>query len=543
MKYLVVIANGLTDRPIAEKENKTPLQLADTPNLDRMVRDGCSGSVKTIPENFQAGNEISYLSLLGYDPEKYDIGPAYFDALAIGLNLKDGEIPLCCDFVTLQASHNDMVMKDYTAGHLSCEESKNYLNSLQSQISDCTVTFYPGLGHHNLMVMHGKPFTKPLTPPNELIGEGIRKFMPVDDEFKDLIYIINQAQIILHNHPINKKRKLENLDSANSIWLWGNGTKGTLPSFEKKYGKSGSLISASLLFQGMAKGAGMRVVKVEGATGFAETNFKNKVKDEAEKSGISKDEIENTTNTIDRADKEIKSLNTTIAGQMILDEQFYSLPKPIGEEITKWSGRNSGDEVFTFVSSVEELNSEIHAITRPLSEVVIHATETATDKDIGAIEINNIQSKLGHDGIGYHYVIRRDGRLQRGRPPDRVGDHTSANGHNNHSLGIVLVGGINVATGDVDALGNRSSSSFTREQYTTLERFLEAFYIKYPGGNVFGHNDLDAEETDPYFDVQEYVETVFRKQLNGIGDPLNEGPVDPTKDLLNIVLKILQVPK
>jgi 2,3-bisphosphoglycerate-independent phosphoglycerate mutase len=171
-----------------------------------------------------------------------------------------------------------MVMKDYTAGHLSCEESKNYLNALQSQISDCAVTFYPGLGPHNLMVMHGKPFTKPLTPPNELIGEGIRKFMPVDDEFKDLIYIINQAQIILHNHPINKKRKLENLDSANSIWLWGNGKKGTLTSFEKKYGKSGSLISASLLFQGMAKGAGMRVVKVEGATGFAETNFKNKVK-------------------------------------------------------------------------------------------------------------------------------------------------------------------------------------------------------------------------------------------------------------------------
>ena len=126
MKYLVVIANGLTDKPIAEKENKTPLQLADTPNLDRMVQEGYSGSVQTIPENRQVGNEISYLSLLGYDPAKYDIAPAYFDALAIGLNLKDGEIPLCCDFVTLQPSHNDMVMKDYTAGHLSCEESKNY---------------------------------------------------------------------------------------------------------------------------------------------------------------------------------------------------------------------------------------------------------------------------------------------------------------------------------------------------------------------------------------------------------------------------------
>ena len=278
MKYLVVIANGLTDRPIAEKENKTPLQLADTPNLDRMVQEGCSGSVQTIPENCKAGNEISYLSLLGFDPEKHDIGPAYFDALAIGLNLKDGEIPLCCNFVTLQASHNDMVMKDYTADHLSSEESINYLKALQTQISDFGVTFYPGVGPHNIMVMNSKPFTKRLTSPNELIGEGIRKFMPADAEFKDLIYIINQAQIILHNHPVNKKRKLESLDSANSIWLWGNGKNGTLPSFEKKYGKSGSLISASLLFQGMAKSAEMRVVKVEGASGFAETNFENKVK-------------------------------------------------------------------------------------------------------------------------------------------------------------------------------------------------------------------------------------------------------------------------
>ena len=278
MKYLVVIANGLTDRPIAEKENKTPLQIADTPNLDRMVQEGYSGSVQTIPENCKAGNEISYLSLLGYDPEKHDIGPAYFDTLAIGLNLKEGEIPLCCNFVTLQASHNDMVMKDYTADHLSSEESINYLNALQTQISDFGVTFYPGVGPHNIMVMNSKPFTIRLTSPNELIGEGIRKFMPVDAEFKDLIYIINQAQIILHNHPVNKKRKLESLDSANSIWLWGNGKNGTLPSFEKKYGKSGSLISASLLFQGMAKSADMRVVKVEGASGFAETNYENKVK-------------------------------------------------------------------------------------------------------------------------------------------------------------------------------------------------------------------------------------------------------------------------
>ena len=276
MKYLVVIANGLTDRPIAEKNNKTPLQLADTPNLDQMVREGFSGSVQTIPENHHVGNEVSYLSLLGYDPEKFNIGPAYFETLAMGLNLKDGEIPLCCDFVSLQSSHNDMVMKDYTAGHLSCKESHNYLVALQDQISDCVVTFHPGLSFHNLMVMESNPFSIRLTPPNELIGEGIRKFMPEDEQYKDLIYIIERAQIILHNHPANQQRKRENLDPVNSIWLWGNGEAGTLPSFKGKFGKTGTLISASLLFQGMAKAANINIVSVEGATGFAETNFEGK---------------------------------------------------------------------------------------------------------------------------------------------------------------------------------------------------------------------------------------------------------------------------
>jgi len=278
MKYLIVIANGLTDRPIAEKDNKTPLQLADTPNLDQMVRMGYTGSVQTIPESHHVGNDISYLSLLGYDPVQYDVAPAYYDALAMGVNLKESEIPLSCDFVTLQSSHNDMVMKDYTADHLSCEEAKGYLQALQEQVSDCDVTFHPGQGYHNLMVIKSEPFSKRLTPPDELTGEGIRNFMPSDDQFKELIYVMNQAQIILHSHPVNQQRKRENRDPVNSIWLWGNGNAGTLPSFEGKFGKPATLISASLLFQGMARAAGMNVVSVEGATGFADTNYEGKVK-------------------------------------------------------------------------------------------------------------------------------------------------------------------------------------------------------------------------------------------------------------------------
>ena len=376
MKYLVVIANGLTDRPIAEKENKTPLQLADTPNLDQMVREGCSGSVQTIPENHHVGNEVSYLSLLGYDPTKYDIAPAYFDTLAMGVNLKDGEIPLCCDFVILQSSHNDMVMKDYTAGHLSCEESRNYLKALQDQISDYVVTFYPGFGSHNLMVLESEQFTTRLTPPNELIGEGIRKFMPEDDQFKDLIYIINQAQIILHNHPVNQQRKRENLDSVNSIWLWGNGKTGTLPSFKEKFGKSGTIISPSLLFQGMAKAANMNIVSVEGATGFAETNFDNKVEaavrelqnqdivylnvEGAEEISL-KGNIDDKILTIEDIDSKVigpllkeTSLNTDVKMMVVVNHMCSAVAVKYGKERVPFviSGRNGTSSVNKFDESL-----------------------------------------------------------------------------------------------------------------------------------------------------------------------------------------------
>jgi len=124
MKYLVVIVAGLTDRPIAEKDNKTPLQLAETPNLDALLQKGQCGAVQTIPSGLHPGNEVSALGLFGYDPEKFRLGHAALDAIGLGINMKTGEIPLCCDLVTLQATHDDMVMKDYTAGNLSKEDSQ-----------------------------------------------------------------------------------------------------------------------------------------------------------------------------------------------------------------------------------------------------------------------------------------------------------------------------------------------------------------------------------------------------------------------------------
>ncbi len=277
MKYLVIICNGLTDQPIAEKDNRTPLQLADTPQMHRLAAEGRSGSVVTVPETLEVGGEVSGLSLLGYDPEKHWMSPAQLEAQALGVAVGEGEIPLCCDFIILQASHNDMIMKDFTAGQLSSEQALSLVEALNEQIEDDTLTFHAGRGHHNLLVIKTPPFAERLKPPNELVGEGIRQHLP--KACKELVYVMNQAQIILHHHPYNKTRTDNGDDAVNSIWLWGNGNgqAQTPPSFFSRFEKRAALISAGLMMQGLARAVDIRTVPVEGATGFLDTNYQGKV--------------------------------------------------------------------------------------------------------------------------------------------------------------------------------------------------------------------------------------------------------------------------
>ena len=248
---------------------------------------------------------------------------------------------------------------------------------------------------------------------------------------------------------------------------------------------------------------------------------------EAKKRGVPEDEIARAQQEMALIAEKMNQLNTTISGSVVVTADLFDIAEPI-DQSAKWSGKNSPDDMFTMVSSVEELDAEFQNIFRDITEVVIHATETYTNKDLGAVEINNLQVELGHEGIGYHYVIRRDGRLQRGRPVNRIGEHASTNGHDTYSIGIAMVGGLNVSSGENNATDYRSSQSFTREQFTTLEKFVNSFYRRYPGGQVFGHNDIDTSEFDPYFDVQDYVESVFRKK-NKTLEPLNRGPLSPSE--------------
>lgn len=258
------------------------------------------------------------------------------------------------------------------------------------------------------------------------------------------------------------------------------------------------------------------------------TKLNDEVVNEATKQGVPKAEIETCTNEIIIIDTGLAKLDTTIGGSVVVDSELFDEGIPVDANNQRWKGRNSEDDVFTYIASVEELDAEFASIKRDITEVIVHATETYTNKNIGAIEINNIHNALGHDGIGYHYVIKRDGRLQRGRPVNRNGEHAIVNGHDVYSIGIAMVGGLNVASGDDNPTDYRSAQSFTREQFTTLEKFLRSFYRKYSGGQVFGHNNIDETELDPYFDVVDYVESVFRKS-NITTDPANTSPLSPAE--------------
>ena len=225
-------------------------------------------------------------------------------------------------------------------------------------------------------------------------------------------------------------------------------------------------------------------------------------------------------------------LDVTIAGTIVLNSTVGIFPEKyeIGNNLFDWE---NGDPQFTFISSLEELHAEIRNITREVTEVVVHSTETYTNANLIAEQIDETHRLLGHDGIGYHYIIRRDGSLQRGRPVDLDGEHAPINSHNSRSIGLAFVGGVNVSTGDSLVEEFSSASSLTREQFNTFYQFLKVVFLHYPGMQILGHNDIDENETDPGFDVIEYVYSKFNK-LNLFTDTFTQEPFT-TEEINNFV--------
>lgn len=271
----------MADYKIEELNFKTPLEVAHKENIDLLARNGKCGLLKTIPENFEPGSDIANLSILGYDPKKYYTGRAAIECASKGIFLNDDEIAFRVNFIT----EKDGKIYDYSAGHISNEEGKILIDTLNEKLHNYLKKidgkFYCGVSYRNLLICKNKFENLICVPPHNIVGKEIEKNLIKEKENKNSNYeILNEIMIkskeVLENHKINKEREAKNKNKANMIWIWGQGTKMNLENFEKKYNLKGAVISAVDLINGIGKCAGMEIIKVKGATGLWNTNYDGK---------------------------------------------------------------------------------------------------------------------------------------------------------------------------------------------------------------------------------------------------------------------------
>lgn len=274
-KFIVVLGDGMADEPIEALEGKTPIEYADTPALDRLSKLSEIGMVHTIPEGMKPGSDTANLSVLGYDPKLYYSGRSPLEALSIGVPMKDTDIALRCNIVTI--SENDVpfeeqIIIDHSSGEISTEDCAVLLEAVKKELQNETYQFYVGTSYrHCLIWNHGQVIE--LSQPHDVLTQVIGQYLPTDE---NLLYMMKKSYEILKDHPLNIERKKKGLNPANCCWFWGAGTKPALSSFEEKNGVKGMMVSAVDLLKGIAVGAGMGVAKVEGANGGLNTNYEGK---------------------------------------------------------------------------------------------------------------------------------------------------------------------------------------------------------------------------------------------------------------------------
>lgn len=278
MKYLVVLADGMADYPVPELNKKTPLQVSNKPNMDRLAQLGEVGLVRTVPPGMPPGSDVANLAVMGYDPRRYYTGRSPLEAISIGVDLALTDVAFRCNLVTLSDAPTtaEKVMIDYSAGEITTEESKIIINDLAKEFNSDEINFYPGVSYRHLMVWRNGPSGCRLTPPHDISDRQIGAYLPQGESSDILLDLMKKSWPILENHPVNLKRKEKGLRPANSIWFWGEGTKPNITGFTEKYGLKGSVVSAVDLTKGLGISAGLRVINVPGATGNIHTNFQGK---------------------------------------------------------------------------------------------------------------------------------------------------------------------------------------------------------------------------------------------------------------------------
>ena len=275
MKYVVVLGDGMADLPLRELGDKTPLAYANTPTLDALAAVSEIGMVHTIPDGMKPGSDTANLSVLGYDPQKYYSGRSPLEALSIGVPMKNTDIALRCNIVTLseeEENYEDRTIIDHSSGEISTADAAILLDAVRKELETDIYKFYVGTSYRHLLIWD-KGEVVELTQPHDILGKKIGEYLPEDEMLREMM---KKSYDILVNHPINIERKKQGLNPANSCWFWGAGTRPALSSFEEKNHKKGAMISAVDLLKGIAVGSSMKVIEVEGANGGLNTNYEGK---------------------------------------------------------------------------------------------------------------------------------------------------------------------------------------------------------------------------------------------------------------------------
>lgn len=276
MKYIVIVPDGMADQPVDELGGKTPLEAARTTNMDYLAQHGSTGLIQTIPDQMKPGSDIGNMALLGYDPKKYHTGRAPLEAANLDITLDNDEVAFRCNLVTIANSE----MSDYSAGHIKTKEASLLIDALNKEIDLDDVKFYTGKGYRHLLILKVRApkiyCAIETTPPHDILGKNIKSHLPKGPEAEMLLKLMEQSKEIFKAHSVNQVRVDLGENPANMIWLWGQGTKHKLPSFHKKFGVKGSIISAVDLVNGIGRLAGLEIIDVPGITGYYDTNYLGK---------------------------------------------------------------------------------------------------------------------------------------------------------------------------------------------------------------------------------------------------------------------------
>ncbi len=281
MKYIVILADGMADYPLDDFGSKTPMQIASKPNIDFLAKSSEIGLVKNVPENLPAGSDVANLSAMGYDPQKCYTGRSPLEAVSMGIDIKNTDMIFRCNVVNItedEENFEDKIITDHSSDEITTEEAKVLIEAVQSAFGNDEFTFYPGVSYRHALVWDNGPDKFDLTPPHDILERRVGDYLPKGENGAKLLEMMKKSYDILNTHPINLARQERGLKKANSIWIWGEGRKPSLESFEKAHGLKGSVISAVDLIKGIGICAGLNSIDVEGATGNVHTNFDGKAK-------------------------------------------------------------------------------------------------------------------------------------------------------------------------------------------------------------------------------------------------------------------------